>query len=104
MSLLEIKHLKKYFKVPSGVLHAVDDVSLSIEEGTTIGIVGESGCGKSTLGKTIMKLDDPTAGQMIFNGVDIAPMKPKEFDQYRYEIQMIFQDPYASLDGRMDVE
>lgn len=104
MSLLEIKHLKKYFEVPKGTLHAVDDVSLSIEEGTTIGIVGESGCGKSTLGKTIMKLEEPTDGQMLFDGVDIAPMKQKEFDKYRYQIQMIFQDPYASLDGRMDVE
>lgn len=103
MSLLEIKNLKKYFPVPNGMLHAVDDVTLSINEKTTIGIVGESGCGKSTLGKTIMKLIEPTSGEMIFDGVNIAPMSPKEFAPYRYQIQMIFQDPYATLDGRMSV-
>lgn len=104
MSLLEVRNLKKYFPVASGMLHAVDDVSLSIEKGTTLGVVGESGCGKSTLGKTIMKLVEPTAGQILFDGVDLAPLKPREFAKYRYGIQMIFQDPYATLDGRMDVE
>ena len=103
MSLLEIKNLKKYFPVPNGMLHAVDDVTLSIDEKTTIGIVGESGCGKSTLGKTIMKLIEPTSGEMLFDGVNIAPMSPKEFSPYRYKIQMIFQDPYSTLDGRMSV-
>lgn len=103
MSFLEIKNLKKYFDVPRGTLHAVDDVTLSVEKGTTIGIVGESGCGKSTLGKTIMKLTEPTSGQIVFDGVDIAPMKQREFDKYRYQIQMIFQDPYATLDSRMTV-
>lgn len=103
MSFVEIKNLKKYFDVPRGTLHAVDDVSLSIEKGTTIGIVGESGCGKSTFGKTIMKLHEPTSGQIIYDGVDIAGMTPKQFKPYRYDIQMIFQDPYASLDGRMTV-
>ena len=103
MSLLEIKNLKKYFPVPNGMLHAVDDVTLSIDEKTTIGIVGESGCGKSTLGKTIMKLTDPTDGEILFDGVNIAPMTPKEFSPYRYKIQMIFQDPYSTLDGRMSV-
>ena len=103
MSFLEIKNLKKYFDVPRGTLHAVDDVTLSVEKGTTIGIVGESGCGKSTLGKTIMKLTEPTSGQIIFDGVDIAPMKQREFDKYRYQVQMIFQDPYATLDSRMTV-
>ena len=104
MSVLEVKHLKKYFNVPQGTLHAVDDVSFTVEKGETIGVVGESGCGKSTLGKTIMKLHEPTSGQMLFNGTDIAPMTPKEFKPLRYHIQMIFQDPYASLDGRMTVE
>jgi len=103
MALLEIRNLKKYYKVPSGTLHAVDDVSLSIEEGTTLGVVGESGCGKSTLGKLIMRLTDPTAGQIIFDGEDITAMSPKEFRRLRYSIQMVFQDPYASLDPRMSV-
>lgn len=103
MKLLEVKNLKKYFSTPGGTLHAVDNVSVDIEAGTTLGVVGESGCGKSTLGKTIMKLHEPTSGHVYFDGVDLAPMKPKEFAKYRYGIQMIFQDPYATLDGRMDV-
>ena len=101
--ILELKHLKKYFEVPHGTLHAVDDVTLSIEQGTTLGVVGESGCGKSTLGKTIMKLTQPTAGQILFGGTDIAPLDAKAFAPYRYQIQMIFQDPYATLDPRMSV-
>lgn len=104
MSLLEVKNLKKYFPVPGGMLHAVDDVSFEIKQGTTLGVVGESGCGKSTLGKTIMKLHNPTSGEIKFDGVDLAPLNPKEFKKYRYGIQMIFQDPYATLDGRMDIE
>lgn len=104
MNLLEVRNLKKYFSVPGGTLHAVDDVTLSIEKGTTLGVVGESGCGKSTLGRTIMKLLEPTSGEILFEGVDLAPMTPKEFSKYRYGIQMIFQDPYATLDGRMDIE
>lgn len=104
MSLLEVRNLKKYFSVPGGTLHAVDNVNFSIEKGTTLGVVGESGCGKSTLGRTIMKLVEPTSGEILFDGVDIAPLTPKEFSKYRYGIQMIFQDPYATLDGRMDVE
>lgn len=104
MSLLEVHNLKKYFSVPGGTLHAVDNVNFSIEKGTTLGVVGESGCGKSTLGRTIMKLVEPTSGEILFDGVDIAPLTPKEFSKYRYGIQMIFQDPYATLDGRMDVE
>ena len=103
MALLEIRNLKKYYNVSSGILHAVDDVSLNLEEGTTLGIVGESGCGKSTLGKTIMRLTEPTAGQIFFDGEDIAAMSPKEFQRLRYSIQMVFQDPYASLDPRMSV-
>jgi oligopeptide/dipeptide ABC transporter ATP-binding protein len=103
MALLEVRHLKKYFEVPRGTLHAVDDVSFDVEKGRTLGIVGESGCGKSTLGKTIMKLTDPTSGEIIFDGKDIAPMSVQEFRKYRYDIQMIFQDPYASLDPRMSI-
>lgn len=104
MALIEVRNLKKYFPVGAGMLHAVDDVTMDIEKGTTIGIVGESGCGKSTLGKTLMRLHDATSGEVRFNGVDIAGMKMKEFKKdYRSKIQMIFQDPYASLDPRMSV-
>ncbi|MDD3403506.1 MAG: ATP-binding cassette domain-containing protein [Hespellia sp.] len=102
--LIEVKNLKKYFQTPRGELHAVDNVTLDIERGKTIGIVGESGCGKSTLGKTLMRLHDATAGQILYNDVDIAAMPMKEFKKnYRSNIQMIFQDPYASLDPRMSV-
>jgi oligopeptide/dipeptide ABC transporter ATP-binding protein len=103
-NLLEIKNLKKYFSTPRGELHAVDNVNLNIEKGKTIGVVGESGCGKSTLGKTLMRLHTPTSGEVLYNGVDIASMPIKEFKKnYRSNIQMIFQDPYASLDPRMNV-
>jgi oligopeptide/dipeptide ABC transporter ATP-binding protein len=103
-NLIEVKNLKKYFSTPRGELHAVDNVSFNIEKGKTIGIVGESGCGKSTLGKTLMRLHNPTAGEVLYNGVDIAGMPIKDFKKnYRSHIQMIFQDPYASLDPRMDV-
>lgn len=104
MAFIEVRNLKKYFPVSSGMLHAVDDVSLDIEKGHTIGIVGESGCGKSTLGKTLMRLHDATAGEICYEDVDIAKLKMKEFKKkYRSRIQMIFQDPYASLDPRMSV-
>lgn len=103
-NLIEIKNLKKYFSTPRGSLHAVDNVSFNIEKGKTIGVVGESGCGKSTLGKTLMRLHEPTSGEVLYNGVDIANMKLKDFKKnYRANIQMIFQDPYASLDPRMSV-
>ena len=103
-NLLEIKNLKKYFSTPRGELHAVDNVTLNIEKGKTIGVVGESGCGKSTLGKTLMRLYTPTAGEILYNGKDIASMPIKEFKKnYRTNIQMIFQDPYASLNPRMTV-
>ena len=100
--LLETKHLKKYFEVPNGMLHAVDDVNISIEKGSTLGVVGESGCGKSTLGKTIMKLTQPTSRQICFEAVDIAPLSAA-FRPSRSPIQMIFQDPYATLDPRMSI-
>ncbi len=104
MAMIEVRNLKKYFPVGAGTLHAVDDVTMDIEKGTTIGIVGESGCGKSTLGKTLMRLHAATSGEVRFNGVDIAGMKMSEFKKnYRSKIQMIFQDPYASLDPRMSV-
>ncbi len=103
-NLIEVKNLKKYFSTPKGELHAVDNVTLNIEKGKTIGVVGESGCGKSTLGKTLMRLHTPTSGEILYNGTDIANMTMKEFKKtYRANIQMIFQDPYASLDPRMNV-
>ena len=103
-NLLEVKNLKKYFQTPRGLLHAVDNVTFNIEKGKTIGIVGESGCGKSTLGKTLMRLHQPTSGEVMFKDTDIANFPLKEFKKkYRANIQMIFQDPYASLDPRMSI-
>ncbi len=103
MALLEVNHLKKYFQVSSGILHAVDDVSFTLEEGKTLGVVGESGCGKSTLGKTIIRLTDPTSGKVVFDGQDVAGDSVKEFHKVRPNMQMIFQDPFASLDPRLTV-
>lgn len=103
MSKLEVKHLKKYYPTSDGVLHAVDDVSIQVEAGQTIGIVGESGCGKSTLGKTILRLTEPTSGSITMDGVDITKLSPKELKRYRTKMQMIFQDPFSSIDPRMTV-
>ena len=102
-TILEIRNLKKYFDVPAGVNHAVDNVSFSIEKGHTLGVVGESGCGKSTLGRVILRLLDPTDGQIIFNGKDIASVNKHEVKELRKQMQMIFQDPFASVDPRMSV-
>ena len=102
--LLETKNLKKYFSTPRGMLHAVDDVSFQIEEGKTLGVVGESGCGKSTLGRTLIHLLPPTEGQIIFNGKDISNPNRKILKQLREDMQIIFQDPYSSLDPRICVE
>ncbi len=101
-TLLEVKHLKKYFPTPRGMLHAVDDVSFSIEGGKTLGVVGESGCGKSTLGRTIVHLLEPTEGQIIFEGEDISKPDKKKVAQLRQKMQFIFQDPYSSLNPRMN--
>lgn len=103
MALMEIRHLKKYFNTTNGVLHAVDDVSLKIDASKTLGVVGESGCGKSTLGRTIISLTQPTSGEVIFKGQDITQLSNREFKKLRVDLQMIFQDPYASLDPRMSV-
>ena len=91
--LLEVKHLKKYFNTPKGMLHAVDDVSFSIEKGRTMGVVGESGCGKSTLGRTIIHLQDSTDGQIFFEGKDITRVKKKELHRINEEMQIVFQEP-----------
>ncbi len=101
--LLRVEHLKKYFNTPGGVLHAVDDVSFSLGKGKTLGVVGESGCGKSTLGKTILRLEEPTDGKVYFEDELITEMSPAHFKQMRKSMQMIFQDPYASVDPRMSV-
>ena len=99
---LEVENLRTYFNTPEGVVKSVDGVSFSIKKGETLALVGESGCGKSTLGKTLMRLHDPTDGQIFYDGTEIANMPKKEFkEKYRSDIQMIFQDPYASLDPRM---
>lgn len=103
MSLIEIKNIKKYYSTPRGLLHAVDDVTMNIEKGRTIGIVGESGCGKSTLGKTLIRMEDATDGEIWFNGQEIIGMSQHSFKKMRMKMQMIFQDPYASLDPRMSV-
>ena len=102
-ALLEVKNLKKYFRTARGTLHAVDDVSFSVEEGKTLGVVGESGCGKSTLGRTILRLHDATEGQVLYQGRDITQVNRRELKQLRQDMQMIFQDPFSSLDPRMSV-
>jgi len=101
--LLRIEHLKKYFSTPSGILHAVDDVSFVLDEGKTLGVVGESGCGKSTLGRTILRLHEPTDGKIFFDGQDITGLDKKRMKALRRDMQIIFQDPFASLNPRMTV-
>jgi len=101
--LLDVQHLKKYFNTSSGMLHAVDDVSFQIERGKTLGIVGESGCGKSTIGRTILRLLEPTSGKVIFDGVDLTTLSKEELRVMRQKMQIIFQDPFSSLDPRMTV-
>ena len=102
--LIEIRNLKKYFKVPSGMNHAVDDVSFTIGKGETLGVVGESGCGKSTLGRTIIRLQPSTSGDIFLNGKNITRVKGKELRAARENMQIIFQDPYSSLNPRIRVE
>lgn len=102
-AILEVKDLKKYFKVGSGMLHAVDGVSFEINEGETLGVVGESGCGKSTLGRVILHLLDNTGGQILYRGEDITNVSREKLSALRREMQIIFQDPFASLNPRMTV-
>lgn len=101
--IIEAKNLKKYFDTPRGKLHAVDDVSFAIKKGTTMGVVGESGCGKSTLGRTMIHLLESTDGQILFKGEDITRVHKKKLRELREEMQIIFQDPYSSLNPRMTV-
>ena len=101
--LLEVKHLKKYFKTSNGMLHAVDDVNFTIDRGKTLGIVGESGRGKSTTGRAILRLIEPTSGQVIFEGEDITKLSTREMRKMRQEMQIIFQDPFSSLDPRQTI-
>ncbi len=101
--LVETVDLKKYFKVRDGVLHAVDSVSLEVYEGKTLGIVGESGCGKSTLGRSILRLVEPTSGDIRFRGQSIVNYSKKEMQEMRKKMQIIFQDPYSSINPRMSV-
>ena len=101
--LLETRGLQKYFKVPKGMLHAVDGVDLSIPHQRTLGVVGESGCGKSTLGRTILRLLEPTGGEVLFEGKNILTYDKKQMHRMRREMQIIFQDPYSSINPRMSV-
>lgn len=108
--LVEVRNIKKYFPIKGGFLQrtvanvkAVDDVSLFIRKGETLGLVGESGCGKSTLGRTIARLYEPTEGEIIYDGVDIAGLKGQDLKDLRKNMQIIFQDPYSSLNPRMNV-
>ena len=105
-TLLEVKNLKQYFNVRTNMgkyvsLKAVDDVSFDIDKGETLGLVGESGCGKTTVGRTILRLYEPTAGQILFEGEEVTK---KNITRMRKQMQMVFQDPYSSLDPRMTVE
>ena len=102
-TILEVDNLTKFFNTPGGQLHAVDGVSFKIEEGRTLGIVGESGCGKSTTGRTILKLLEPTGGKILFDGKDITNYSRKQMRPLRQEMQMVFQDPFSSLDPRQTV-
>lgn len=102
-TLLEVRNLKKFFKVGENVLKAVNNISFEIKRGETLGIVGESGCGKSTAGRTILRLYEPTEGEIIFEGQDITKLNQSEMKAMRRNMQMIFQDPYASLNPRMTV-
>lgn len=101
--ILEVRNLKKFFKTSRGLLHAVDGVSFSLERGKTLGLVGESGCGKSTTGRSILRLIEPTSGEVIFNGIDITKLSPRDMRKMRKNIQIIFQDPFSSLDPKNTV-
>ena len=102
-TMLEVKHLKKYFKVSKGYLHAVDDISFKISRVKILGLVGESGCGKTTAGRTILRLIEPTEGQIYFEGQEITSLNRKAMQNVRCNMQIIFQDPFSSLDPRKTI-
>ena len=104
LPLIETRNLKKYFDVPGGKLHAVDDVSFKLYPGQTLGVVGESGCGKSTLGRTILRLLEATDGEVLYNGENILKYNRNQMREMRSNMQIIFQDPYSSINPRMTVE
>ena len=101
--LLDVKGLKKYFPTKRGLLHAVDDVTFTIDRGKTLGVVGESGCGKSTTGRAILRLLEPTGGQVLFEGEDVAALDKAALRHKRKEMQIIFQDPFSSLNPRKTI-
>ncbi len=101
--ILDVRNLRKYFKTPRGLLHAVDDISFTIDHGKTLGIVGESGCGKSTTGRCILRLIEPTTGEIWFDGENVAQMKTRQLRAKRLDMQIIFQDPFSSLNPRNTV-
>lgn len=101
--ILRVENLKKTFKTNRGLVHAVDGVSFEIERGKTLGIVGESGCGKSTTGRAILRLIEPTAGKVVFDGVDVTKASPKTLKALRKDMQIVFQDPFSSINPRMTV-
>ena len=103
-TLIEVKNLKKYFRTPTGTVHAVDDVSFTIGRGETVGVVGESGCGKSTLGRTIIRLLEATDGQVLMNGEDVTHVRGRALRALREKAQIIFQDPFSSLDPRKRID
>lgn len=102
-TILEVRNLKKYFKTSKGMLQAVDDISFTLEKGKTLGLVGESGCGKSTTGRSILRLIEPTSGEVIFAGQDITKLSSREMRKKRKDMQIIFQDPFSSLDPKKTV-
>lgn len=101
--LIETRNLKKYFNTPHGPLHAVDDINIAIEKGKTLGIVGESGCGKTTLGRVLLKLIPATSGEVLYNGEDILKYDKSQMQEMRKKMQIIFQDPFSSLNPRLSV-
>ena len=102
-NLIEVKNLKKYFNTSRGMLQAVDGISFNIEEGKTLGVVGESGCGKSTTGRSILRLIEPTSGEVYFDGRDLLKLNESELRKARKDMQIIFQDPFSSLDPRKTI-
>lgn len=100
---MEVKNLKKYFNTKQGTLHAVDDISFQVMKGETLGLVGESGCGKSTTGRAILRLHEPTSGEVIYDGEDIVKYNKKQMKEMRRKMQIVFQDPYSCLNPRLSV-